>query len=83
MKEYNLIMDEKIIGWTRTHATIEADSQEEAIEKLLDGDYKSDETELLWDTIEGISPKDNYGDATIEVFGDSYDSIYDNSEKGK
>lgn len=83
MKKYNLIMDEKITGWIRTRATIEADSQDEAIEKLLDGDYSTDEAELLWDTIEGIYPEDNNGDATIEIFGDSCNSIYDNSEKSK
>lgn len=79
MAQYDFYQDQKYTIWERTHFTIEARSQEEAVAKatsIIDSDiYFIEEenvrvvdTELLFDTIEELSVDDNVGNATKEIY---------------
>ena len=81
MKSYNLFIDEKCKLWTRTYVTIEADSLEEAIEKCKNGDYDNSWSESLYDTAETMTPEENGGEATVEIYSedkDKFDALYTN-----
>jgi hypothetical protein len=82
MEEFDFYLDQKHTIWYRNKFTIEANSQEEANEKVKELYYKdelpSDEWELLHDTVEGLSVGDNGGQPTEELFTHSGDMILDN-----
>lgn len=80
MKSYNLYIDTKNILWIRTHITIEANSLEEAIERCKNGDYNNSWSENLYDTVEEMTPEENGGMATIEIYecGNKFDPLYTN-----
>lgn len=81
MKSYDLFIDEKYTLWTRTHVTIEADSLEEAVEKCKNGDYDDSWSEDLYDTAEAMTPEENRGEATVEIYSedkDKFDALYTN-----
>lgn len=83
MKKYNLIVDSKVTVWFRDYVSIEANSLEEAIEMCKDGDYNDSSTEILYDTVEDISPEENDGCATLEIYDESRDSwvpVYSNGD---
>jgi hypothetical protein len=78
MAEFNLAIDRKVTVWNREHHCVEANSQEEAIEKLRTHILEDDsatcdlssytcELETLLDTEEKIAPEDNNGQSTIEI----------------
>ena len=77
MRKFDFYQDVKVTVWQRQHFTIEAESAEEARElakQYADKDIstcdevESDEIEWLCDTEEHISPEENGGCATIEVY---------------
>lgn len=81
MKSYDLFIDEKHTLWTRTYVTIEADSLEEAVEKCKNGDYDDSWSEDLYDTAEVMTPEENGGEATVEIYSedkDKFDALYTN-----
>lgn len=79
MSKHNFYIDHKFTVWAREYHSIEAESVEDAIEKvkisfkenvlldnsLLDSSY---EFETLLDTMESIGVEDNNGFATSELF---------------
>lgn len=80
-------IDTKVTIWIRAHFSNEADMQE-VIRQIKEGDINNiyDESngfiecETLFDTEVHIAPKDNHGDATVEVYkGDEV--IWENSNK--
>lgn len=79
MEVFNLIVDEKATIWDRQYISIEAESLEEALEKYNQGDYTADESELLYDTEEFLSPSDEHP-VTLEIFleDDSGDPVLTN-----
>lgn len=82
METFDFYLDQKHTIWYRNKFTIEANSQEEANEKVKELYYKdelpNDEWDLLQDTLEGLSVGDNGGQATEELFTHSGDMILDN-----
>ncbi len=76
---YDLYFDEKLEIWRRNYVTIEADSEEEAINKILEGNYDIDDSELLFETEAYIPPKEG---ATLEIYDtDSDELLYNNYNK--
>ena len=78
---YNINIDEKLTIWARNKLTIEAETEEEAIQKAVEmvknGDLDDgfdddvlDEYEMMYDTSERLDPKENNGEATIEIWSD-------------
>ena len=76
MKTYNLYIDRKYNVWERTHYTIEAESEGEAIKKCLNDEVDCNNSDMLYDTLDQLDPDDQ---PTIEVYDkDSKKIIYDN-----
>ena len=79
--------DEKVTVWRRNHFTIEAESQEEAdamaIENVIEPwGIEVDEGDYLYETEEGISPENNEGNSTIELYSreDGHNLLYENGK---
>ena len=77
MNKFDFYQDVKVTVWQRQHFTIEAETAEEARElakQYADKDIstcdevEADEIEWLYDTEEHITPEENGGCATIEVY---------------
>ena len=72
MKKYSFYIDNKVTVWERSHRTIEAESEEEAM-KMAKDIFKDDwgqsevEMETLYDTQESMSVEENGGFATSEL----------------
>lgn len=78
MKEFYFHADQKCIVWDRLSFTIEAETEEEALAKVkevfeqdgingFDGEWES-----IADTMETLSPEQNNGWATEEVYSEPY-----------
>ena len=82
MKTFDFYQDRKVTCWERTQFSIEAESYKEALEiiKSWGGDKQIMVTdgETLYETSEAISPIDNGGRPTIEVFDSTGNKITDN-----
>lgn len=65
MNEYSLYVDELIQVWKRTHVNIEANSEKEAVNKYLNGEYYDITSEYLCETEEDANPIDG---PSIEIF---------------
>lgn len=77
MKNFNFYQDVKMTVWERQYFTIEAENLEEAKEKaaeFADTDVSNSEleysSEILLDTEELMTPEENNGNATIELYLD-------------
>ena len=72
MKTFDYYLDQKHTIWYRNKFTIEANSQEEANEKVKElygkNELPSDEWDRLDDTLEYLDVKDNAGEPTEELF---------------
>lgn len=80
--KYSLFVDEKVKVWKRRYITVEASNLDEAVKKYKEGDFDDEGTEELYETEELISPEENNGFPTIEVYNkDSYNTIWTNVEK--
>jgi hypothetical protein len=87
MDKYYFFKDEKVAAWYRTYFTVEADSIEEAIEKIKSDPYDLDfegveitDSQFLDDLTELISTNVE-GGPTLEIFEDDGDDpIYSNYE---
>lgn len=77
-------IDEKVTIWRRTYYNVEG-TEEEIKNKLIDqfeSKYPTDieifDSEILYETEESITPEENNGMPTIEIFNDSGDTIWSN-----
>lgn len=75
MNKYSLYVDELVQVWRRTYVNIEANSEKDAVDKYLNGEYNDiDKSEYLYET------EVNYHPITgpiIEIFNrDSEELIY-------
>lgn len=79
---YNINIDEKLTIWARNKLKIEAETEEEAVQKAIgmvkNGDLDDgfdddvlDEYEMMYETSERLYPKENNGEATIEIWNDN------------
>lgn len=86
--KYKYYVDTKYTMWDRNHYEIEANSQEEADElakKLADNEERQMtdfhiETEPLYDTFEEITPDENNGYSTAEVYREDGEIIIQNGK---
>lgn len=95
MAYYAFYQDRKVTCWERTHFDVQADSYEEALAMIKswggeDVVLWEDEEKViitdgstLYETSEALSPEDNHGRATIEVFEMSGETIADNTNPTK
>jgi hypothetical protein len=91
MKTFDFYKDEKNTIWVRHQFSIEAESYEEALEKIKQvesnpaGSYEDEmETEYLYETLESIDPEENEGNATCEIHSeDTNQLVYTNETKTK
>ena len=88
MKTFNFYQDEKVIIWNREHFTVEAETQEEANRKVLEGiengyisDFKHTTSEYIYESVEELSVDENYGNPTIEIYNTNDKLIYHNAER--
>lgn len=79
--------DEKVTVWKRNHFSIEAENQEEAnaiaIENMIEPwEIEIDETEYLFDTDGELSPENNDGRSTIELYSkaNEFEPLYENGK---
>ena len=91
MGTFDFYQDRKVTCWERTRFSVNADSYEQALEiiKSWRGEdvlcFEDDEQiritdgETLYETSEALSPIDNGGRSTIEVFDNSGHKIIDNA----
>ena len=86
MAEYKFNLDRKVTSWVREYHIIEADSLEEAKEKMIQSFHEDkcvetfDEQETLFETEEYLEPGDNGGYPTAELYYDD-EMIADNTDK--
>lgn len=80
-KTFNFYQDLKIVTWNRVEFTIDAETKEQAIEKMkslnlgnvdvcsiIDDDVDVIENDILWDTQDLLKVHENDGHPTIEVY---------------
>lgn len=80
-KTFNFYQDTKVVTWNRVEFTIDAETKEQAIEKMkslnlgnvdvcsiIDDDVDVIENDILWDTQQLLAVDDNGGCATIEIY---------------
>lgn len=93
MSNFYIKVDQKVTIWMQNTVAVEADSKDEAIKQLAN-DLKSRgvcqlnimESEVLYETEEPITVKDNDGEPTIEIIdkykdgygSDGYGVVWDN-----
>jgi len=91
MKTFDFYKDEKNTIWVRHQFSIEAESYEQALEKIkeVEGNpaesYEDEiDTEYLYETIESMDPEENDNQATCEIHSeDTNELIYTNEIKTK
>ena len=78
MNEYSFYQDVKVEIWQRQYFTIKADTKEEALEEVekykrmdVSADLIVENSEYLFETGYMLSPEDNGGDATIELYDEA------------
>jgi hypothetical protein len=78
MNEYSFYQDVKVEVWQRQYFTIKADTKKEALEEVekytkrdASEDYIVGHSEYLYETERVLSPEENDGDATIELYDDA------------
>lgn len=67
MEVFNLVVDQKSTIWERLYVTVEAESLKEAISKCRDGSYDISDSEVLYDSMEYLSPTES-DPVTEEIF---------------
>ena len=91
MKTFDFYRDEKQTIWVRTRFDIQAESYEQALEKIKEVEADKSESyenthywEFLEETLEEITPEENKGEATLEIHSeDTNELIYTNELKKK
>lgn len=75
MNKFPLYIDELVQVWKRTYINIEANSEKDAVDKYLNGEYNDiDKSEYLYETEVNYYP---IGGPTVEIFNkDSEELIY-------
>lgn len=86
METFSYYFDEKVTVWNRNHFTVDAETKEEAdriakdyiLEKDIDWDIDIDFSGYLYDTVESMTPEENGGSSTLELFTDENELLYVN-----
>ena len=80
MNTYNLCVEELVLVWRRTDIQVTANSEKEALQRYLDGDYDIKYSEYLCETEEYVTPEKG---PSIEIFNDTGELIYSDNEGDK
>lgn len=87
MKEFEFYQDIKVTVWERQRFSVEAESYEQALEiakeyqhKDVSCDYPIGDSEMLFETEEFLTPEENGGFSTIELYNDNHEFIGGNSK---
>ena len=87
MEKFRFKQDVKVTVWIRQSFVIEAESKEDALRKVerfktedVTGEIDNVDYRTLWDTQELMSPKDNDGMCTIELYDDHDNLIGQNAD---
>lgn len=85
MEAFDFYLDTKVTTWYRTPFEIEAESLEEARQKAIDyvkdDGHSTQSWEHIEDVMESITPGDNDGQPTEELFDNSTGNvIWDNTK---
>ena len=91
MKTFDFYRDEKQTIWVRTRFDIQAESYEEALEKIKQVESNPTESyedemdaEYLYETLESMDPEENDNQATCEIHSeDTNQLVYTNEIKTK
>lgn len=81
MKTFDFYRDEKCSVWTRSKFSIEAETYEEAVQKVLfmedncDYDEVDSQFEVLYETMDALTPDVNEDKPTIELFSSDTDKV--------
>lgn len=85
MKTFDFYRDEKCSVWTRSKFSIEAETYEQAVQKVLDMEDNCDYDEadkqfdVLYETMDALTPDVNEDKPTIEVFSSDTDEVIFNN----
>ena len=77
MEKFTVTVHQKQTIWEQTKLEIEAETQEQANQKAIELYDNGElweaqcESEMLYDTAEGLTPKQNIGMPTIEMYPDT------------
>jgi hypothetical protein len=81
---FNFHLDTKITTWMRTEFEIEANSLEEAKLKAIEFHDKSNTSSIGWDEVmdtqEPMTPDENGGEPTEELFDEDGNCIWNNTK---
>ena len=82
MKNFNFYRDEKATMWRRAKFSIQAENYDEAIKKVQTMEENTDnyldvdfDWEDLLDTTDYLTPEENGGNPTIEVYEEENDEL--------
>lgn len=87
METFTFYLDRKVTAWYRETHQIDAESLEDAKKQMIESfnegytDGTFIEQELIYDTIEDMSIKENDGWPTMELFDEEDVAIINNGEK--
>lgn len=80
MNTYNLCVEELVQVWRRTDIQVTANSEKEAVQRYLNGNYDTNYSEYLCETEEYVTPEKG---PSIEIFNDTGELIYSDNEGDK
>lgn len=79
MSLFKLYKDVKYTSWDRLYYEVEAETIEDAVKKIVDGDVEEYDIEAL-DEYETLTPEENNGRSTVEIYDDNYERLYQNGK---
>lgn len=77
MNSFNLYEDILSRTWNRYYYEVEAETLEEAIEKVKDGEVDCYDSEQLYESTDDLAPEENNGSATREIY---HEDVWDNAK---
>ena len=81
MAIFDLREDAKVKTWRRTKYMVEAETIEEAIEKIQEGEVGPEYSEDIYECDEYMAPRENGGESTIEIYNNRDGKLlYSNEE---
>jgi hypothetical protein len=81
MKTFDFYRDEKCSVWTRSKFSVEAETYEQAVQKVLDMEDNCDydevdsQFEVLFETMDELTPDVNEDKSTIELFSSDTNAL--------
>jgi len=80
MGTFSFYKDIKNTIWRREYYSVDAESEEEAVNKILNDKVEMDDSEFIYETEEYMDPDENRGYSTIEIYDNITDDLtYTNS----